>query len=64
MHLKLGRECKKDYLKVGKNLMGLDYRIVMIMCSLEDGYAFQGVLLLAFQSCVNLDTQEHRTGLT
>lgn len=56
MHLKLGRECKEDYLKVGKNLMGLDYRIVMIMCSLEDGYAFQGVLLLAFQSCVNLDT--------
>ena len=48
MHLKLGRKCKKDYMKVRENKAGLDYRIVnKIMCFLEG----------LFQRSVNLDAQ-------
>lgn len=46
MNLKLSRECKKDYMKVGEARLGLDYRIInKIKCFLENGYAyFKGVL--------------------
>ena len=45
MHLKLRKGTKEDYLKVGENRQGWDYRIIYkIMRSLEGGY-FKGVLI-------------------
>lgn len=54
MHLKLRRERKEDYLRVGESQV--DYRIVMVMHFLEDNCGL-------FQRCVHLDTQKQCTGL-
>ena len=63
-HLKLRKEHKEEYLKVGARKVGLDYRIVKkIMCFLKGGYAFKGYYSLASQKCVNLNTQEQGQGL-
>lgn len=41
MHLRLRRECEEDYVRVGEREAGLDYRLVKIACSLEDGRSFR-----------------------
>lgn len=63
IHLELMREHKKDYVSVGENKAGFDYKIVKVMCSLEGNYTFKGVLILASRRCVNLNAQELGTGL-
>lgn len=51
MHLKSRRERKKDDTSVGKSGVGMDYRTVSFLCSLEGGYS-------SFQRRVNLDAQK------
>ena len=64
MHLKLRREHKEDYMRVGGSKAGLEYGIAKII------YSFKGLSLRrrglkeAFPSCVNPDTQKQWTGLT
>ena len=43
MHWRLrGGQCKKDHIKVGESKVGLDYRIVKVICFLEGGYILEG----------------------
>lgn len=67
MHLERRRDFKEDYARREKARQGLDGRVVtQMMCSREGGYTSKGLerrILLACQSCANLDGPEQRTGL-
>lgn len=52
VYLKLRRECKQGYVKVGESRWGWDYRKVnKIMCFFESGYAFEGYDFWHFKVC-------------
>ena len=64
MYLELRREFKEDYMQVAESNVGLAYRIVKIIWSLEGGPVLEvGVWKEAFQMTVNLDAQKQWTGL-
>ena len=50
MHFKLRRKHKEDYLKVGESKVGVGYRIVNTLCSLECGSLPRGLKKRNFKS--------------